>query len=892
MNREFVAQYISSQVKQAKTLKEACEYLELSGFPVEAIEQGRALYEEEVRRIAVMKRPAALRPRERRDWYPGPADNDIFWPALHRYLLDTKGWDPDVVKDLDRASTKVVSLLDPPGQETFATRGLVLGYVQSGKTANFTAVTAKAADAGYRLFIVLSGMHNALRRQTQVRLESELVALEPKRWLRLTSRDADFVGQTVTAEAHLSKPDNRMLAVVKKNPAPLQKLIRWLRTAGQAVLRECPTLIIDDEADQASLNTRKAKEQRSRINELIVELLGLFPRCAYVGYTATPFANVLSDPGWPPGLYPRHFIVDLPEPAPYFGARRIFGTPGDALDDGLDVIRLVPDGDGECVQPKSRDDRFTFQPELTDALREALQWFWMAVAVRLVRGQGDQHMGMLIHTTFYTDVHERFRPLVEQENARLLGLLGAGRAGVREVLHTLWERETAALSAQDMEEAPVTWEAMLGRLPEALERTRVAVDNAPSVNRLEYPETGGSIQVVIGGNTLSRGLTIEGLMVSYFMRATNYYDTLMQMGRWFGYRFGYSDLPRLWMSAELATNFQHLAMVEQEIREDISRYEREDITPVDVGVNVQTHSTMAITSTMKMLHSVRSKMTFARAVKQTTYFKHEDADWLDANISAARKLLATAHDRVAPDLVWGRHILYRGVEVAYIREFLRAYEIHGRHEDMHTDLFLKYIDAQTGEGRLRNWNVGVVSQRKSPKTTSWDGLLPGGKEVTLLTRSRLSGPGDANLKAIMSPVDRALDFGLDSAPRPNRFLRWAADAGFQVSDDATFVSWCLDHRSPVGEPDDLTVTDPARGLRTPLLLLYPIDKDSDPGYPPDYLARRRNPPRQRLAAERHVVGLALVFPQTTRHTPQDYVTANLSRIAREEPEIEDEADEL
>jgi hypothetical protein len=886
MTPEYFSRAIAMEVKQAKSVDGACEYLERSGFPPELVAQGRRLYESEVERISVMQRPSALRQRERRDWYPGPDERDMFWPALRRHLTDVKRWDARVIRDVDDASTRVVSLLAPPGQATFATRGLVLGYVQSGKTANFTAVISKAADAGYRLFIVLSGLHNALRRQTQERLDAELVELNKKSWFRLTGVENDFTDRIGNAVAHLSKPQDRLLAVLKKNPAPLQKMLRWLKSAGKELLRDCPVLVIDDEADQASLNTRAIDDEFSRINALIVQLLGMFPRCAYVGYTATPFANVLSDPTWPDGLYPRDFIVDLPEPQAYFGARRIFGSAVDHEERGLNVIRVIPDTDAELVMPKSRGERDTFQPTVTDSLREALRWFWMAAAIRLARGQGNEHMGMLIHTTVYTDVHERFQPLVESEQASMTLHLQNRQPELMEELRTLWDREIAAVDAEEMRERPVSWGQMLEQLPEALRKTRVVVDNARSDDRLEYPKTGGSIQIVIGGNTLSRGLTIEGLMVSYFMRATTYYDTLMQMGRWFGYRFGYSDLPRLWLTADLKDHFQHLVMVEQEIREDIARYSREDITPLDVGVNIQMHSTMAVTSELKMAHAITARMTFARAVKQTTYFKHLDRDWLESNTRAARALLAAAHRHSKPEKVWKRHILYRDVDVSFVRQFLEGYRIHERHQDMRPDLILGYIRAQAEQKQLLRWNIGVVSQAPGKKTKSWDGLLPEGAPITLLTRSRMEGAGDANLKAIMSPVDRAIDFGFPDAPKLTHFADWAKEQKLDVPEGTTFVDWCLDHRSPIGPKQDLSIVKPDRGLRTPLLLLYPIDRESDPDYKPD--AAKAKQPRARLDAVEHVVGLAIVFPQTSRNTPQDYVTVDLSNVAREEPELDED----
>ena len=255
---------------------------------------------------------------------------DVFWPQLKANLEADPSW-VAAVPSLDEASTDIVGLLADPHSPTIRTRGLVLGFVQSGKTANFTATIAKAADSGYRLFIVLSGVHNSLRRQTQLRIDEQLVDEFPTRWVGLTDEHRDF-GKPVKALPLLSSPDLRLIAVVKKNVSRLTNLRDWLREAQKhGGLDSCPIMIIDDEADQASPNAAKDPElDRTRINERITELLEL-PRVAYVGYTATPFANVLVNPADDSDIYPRSFMYSLPKPANLLrleGALRTTGLRG------------------------------------------------------------------------------------------------------------------------------------------------------------------------------------------------------------------------------------------------------------------------------------------------------------------------------------------------------------------------------------------------------------------------------------------------------------------------------------------------------------------------------------------------------------------------------------
>ncbi|MFP4554849.1 MAG: alpha-1,4 polygalactosaminidase, partial [Actinomycetota bacterium] len=322
-----------------------------------------------------VREPEALVDRRRlQPWYWGPREGDRYWNALRDHLEQT-GFDPAALASVDAASTKVVAHLPPPWEPQFSGRGLVLGYVQSGKTSNFTAVIAKAADAGYRLVIVLAGMHTNLRQQTQRRLQEHLCDLEPSSWHLLTRTDADF-GDPGVADAFLSRGDQRVLAVVKKNKTRLTNLINWLASASPHARENCPILVIDDEADQASVNTRDP-DDRATINRLLMELLAQ-PRIAYVGYTATPFANIFVDPTIPEDLYPRDFIVDLPRPPTYFGPERLFGREplseeemeSNGTIDGLDAVRLIPDDEISHLRPPRRKaDHASWVPEVTPSLR-------------------------------------------------------------------------------------------------------------------------------------------------------------------------------------------------------------------------------------------------------------------------------------------------------------------------------------------------------------------------------------------------------------------------------------------------------------------------------------------------------------------------------------------
>ncbi len=394
--QEFEDQYEAfKRLIKTHTPEQALATIKLFGMSDELAKRIAERHQQETIAVREKREPGSVVRNNRETWYVGPQDDDRCWPAL-RNLLAKQSWDEDSLRGLDSASTKVVSMLDHPLESAFSTRGLVVGYVQSGKTSNFTALIAKAADAGYKFFIVLAGVHNGLRLQTQLRLERQLVEPVIDQWHPLTGRVGDFEPPAGNPAAFFGdKSQQHVLCVIKKNVPRLRKLKAWLEKAPD-YLRNCPTLIIDDEADQASVASRST-------NPLIREIIDLFPRGGYVGYTATPFANLLIDPA-AKDLYPEDFVVNLPKPRGHFGTEVLFGR--DALDgedpeevpDGYDMIRTVPDEEVPLVRP-GRDEIEGFVPEISGALRTAVLYFWLVTAARRVRGTGVPHSTMLIHTS-------------------------------------------------------------------------------------------------------------------------------------------------------------------------------------------------------------------------------------------------------------------------------------------------------------------------------------------------------------------------------------------------------------------------------------------------------------------------------------------------------------
>lgn len=760
------------------------------------------------------------------DWYPGPSDNDRRWRAL-KARFQHEGWPPERLESVDRSSSTVVAHSPRPDRTAWQAKGLVVGYVQSGKTTNFTAVIAKLADLDYRMVIVLSGVHNGLRRQTQARLNEYLAQLNPSLWVSMTDESKDFNKPTQQAPALLST-DKTIVAVVKKNAAVLRKLVAWLNTTdSRKALTAAPVLVIDDEADQASVAT-------GRINPLVRKLLSLMPRATYVGYTATPFANVFIDPS-SDDLYPRTFILNLPRPEGYFGPEKIFGRhavegdPTDADDgplDGYDMVRLVSEDNVPKLRPGSKEDATDFTPELIDELVNSVQWFWLATAARRARGD-DGHSTMLIHTSVKIAVHESYRAPLKTLRTRALAELATGDPRVLERWRNLWERESSRVPAEDFGRGQNTFDEVLDHLSGVIGATRVILDNFRSQDRLDYSEP-SVVAIAIGGNTLSRGLTLEGLVVSFFVRAASAYDTLLQMGRWFGYRTGYEDLPRIWMTPALASAFRHLATVEHEMRNDIDRYQRENLRPTEVAVKIRTHPSLRITA--KMGAAQPTYVSYAGRRLQTRYFRRLDQAWLAANGIAAESLVQAARLHGSAPEPSGAATLIRDVPVSVVKEFLTAYRVHEDSPDLEPGLMVSYIDEQLSADppSLTQWSVALVSGDNGRS------LDIGGLPARYVVRSRLkdSDPQRADIKTLMSKEDRVLDIGLP----------------------ATEARKLSENDLVLRRNQDLHHHD--RGL----LVIYPIDRISapDPGN-----RQARDP----LDAVAPVFGFGIVFPGD-RSSPQ------------------------
>ena len=809
-----------------------------------------------------------------------------YWPTLRRFLLGKKNWPRDTVSSLDDASDRILAKLAHPSTEEFDIRGLVLGYVQSGKTANFTAVIAKAADAGYKLVVVLSGIDNGLRRQTQLRLNRELTgypgnpphAVEQppvgKQWHQFTTDtlDGDFNrGRANTAALQGSQP---VLLVVKKNGHVLRRLKAWFEEASEEMRRGLPALFIDDEADQASVDTKGSYQQQEGfdendpnfeepavINRLVRGLLNLFPRRAYIAYTATPFANVLiphDNYGGAAGddLYPRDFLIDLPKPRGYFGTEEFFGRIDPASGEnvqGLDVLRDVPDA--EVVQLLGNND-------LVPSLEEALHAFMLAGAARAQRGKPDAACTMLVHTTQRIADQTPTRDLIERRFNELKDEWRYDRHnGLREVLKKLWDEDFK----------PNTLGVDPGKVVEFEDIESLIFPFAKAVEVLEINSEKGDVldfdlhpslkAIAIGGNKLARGLTLEGLLVSYFARQSPQYDTLLQMARWYGYRGGYEDLTRIYTTGTLQGWFADLALVEHRLREDIRMYEMvPGLTPRDVGVRILSHPSMQVTSALKRRNAVATQVSqsYSGALEQTFRFPLDDEDRLALLCERNR---STVHDFLTelgiPAGTTQFGPLWEGVQSSNVVRLLRKFDVVSEASGLSPELIAAWIEQQNIDGNVTHWSVlirGRESENPALGVPTW--LPPSIGPVWNIARSRI---GTSNsLGVITSPGDEA--FGLTDDERLE--MQRKLQSGEQT--------------------DENRAARLSRATSRGLLIFYPISKFS--GHDGSKPGKSRQPiyaePRSAMAKE--LIGMAVSLPKVDRERPAE---AYLEGTARWRPVI-------
>ncbi len=769
---------------------------------------------------------------------------------INRYItyLRSEGRSENVISELSRSSEGILSKLgDPQSTTGFYTQGLVVGSVQSGKTGNFNGVINRAVDAGYNLIIILSGIMEDLRSQTQLRLELDVIGegvvniltdqqdkkgvgkvnrfgvqgnSDVPQVFSITSHKSDFKRQLLDASFSLN---HKNLLVCKKNTGVLKNLLIWLSDylTENSDQHNIPLLIIDDEADNASLNNlgHKGREYASTINGHIRAILALFSRKTYLGYTATPFANVLQDRNeeaegqWVinykrngeivtrsfnqvNNLFPNDFIELLSPPSNYIGARQIFETMADSDARKIPLVEPVEDYfssfpvkvidemngtraatqkeiEESLVQTRSprKDDRFPVN--LPDSLREAIECFLLVIAIRLKRKPAmagsklyNAHNTMLIHVSRFTEWQIRTKDLVQTEVNSLIEKitteLPSSPDSIYAKLERTWNKYYAAIIENIRSYLPdgyvdefldrVGFDEIKSLLPEASKGIEVKAINSVTKEKLVYfIDTSGNGKkfIAIGGNRLSRGFTLEGLTINYFIRDTNYADTLLQMGRWFGYRPGYIDCCKLFTSWDSIEKFNATTRTIEELELEFRKMHRLGKTPEDFILRVRTHpGVLKITRPSILKNTEEVNWSYQDTLMQTTEFKI-NATKISKSWGELKSLFTEFSWRYLPDR--GFYITDTNADglFKYLDCSNTFYDYSAEIEQIRA-----FIKLCLGKEKLRKWRIAVKATGAGEKVPASQSGLPG--DINMSVRS---GPSDKQVHHRKQLLDKGIFTG-------------------------------------------------------------------------------------------------------------------------------------
>lgn len=795
---------------------------------------------------------SVIRGKKHINWLPEYRANISwgFWKRYSQYLEEEKNWTEVVRNRLDKITDDILGDIGNPAEHgAWDRRGMVVGDVQGGKTANYTGLICKAVDAGYKLIIVLAGMTNDLRSQTQSRLDKEFLGFESEvgkihntgsqigvgriessekliaHPLTFSSKDGDFKTRT---SANLQLGGNPLLLVVKKNGKVLQRIHSWVENQGkeidgEKVVCDIPLLLLDDEADNASVNTGP-DEDPTKINGWIRRILKAFQQKSYVAYTATPYANIFITPDeedkkiYGADLFPKDFVYHMSPPSHYIGPVRLFGLDNlddEEVDSGLPLIRDAEDAAHIFPQPHKK---ILVVNQLPETLLTALYSFLLTCAARRVRGQVDVHNSMLVHVTRYNMVQEQVLELVSNELANIKRTLeyNTGKPVIQLLakLESLWERDYVPTTnavrlaiPDDFQILPLPWASVRSELLAAIGKIEVRGINGDIGGVLDYDNYPKGLNVIaIGGDKLSRGLTLEGLSVSYYLRPAKNYDTLLQMGRWFGYRPGYVDLCRLYSTATIIGWYKHITIANEELRRELKFMEYSKKSPQDYGLKVRTSPDgLNITAANKIRSGKKLRISFSGHLAQTTIFDREVAV-NEMNFRATENWLRTLGE---PEKE--KQFVWKGVSAYKVMDFFDKYVANKFCPSADSDLLNKYIKKMHSKGELEEWTVVLVTSRMA-KNEYMIADLP----VGLIKRTP-EIPFDntlykMNKSNILSPEDEQID--LDDTQKKTAF-------------DLTIQAWQDGTAKRIAKKEPVRASGPfIRSVRSPktgLLLLYPLD---------------------------------------------------------------------
>ncbi|RWY68522.1 hypothetical protein EHI46_24175 [Rhizobium leguminosarum] len=877
-------------------------------------------------------------------WLKDTRDS-ISWRYWERYraLLIRQQLPQSAINFLDRITDRIIDLCgDPTKKSRFDRRGMVVGDVQSGKTANYTGLICKAADAGYKVIIVLAGMNNNLRSQTQIRLDEGFIGkisvpigenasrivgagqIDPSAivdWGTNRTEKGDFNSKTMS-QFGIHPGGHPLLLVVKKNVSVLNSVLEWIDVTANTVehgvkrFRNMPLLVIDDEADNASVDTRAQKfvngiadsnHKPTAINSRIRQIVNRFHQVSYVAYTATPFANIFIHPDAETqkefqDLFPRDFIVSMPVPDNYVGATRIFGSTDEYAEDGVtglpDLLRAVEDHAASSsrkenqgwMPPVHKVDHvplYNGQDAIPPSLRRAVQCFMLVIAARRERGQMHVHNSMLVHVTRFRAVQRRVIQQVQETLDQLANEIRYGGASGLDEFRILWETEFERVTRKlDLDDCPpVDWDNLARSLRATATSISVREINGSSGDVLDYDvnkEQGLNV-IAVGGDKLARGLTLEGLSVTYFLRGSTMYDTLMQMGRWFGYRRGYLDLCRLFTTQDHIDWYGHIAQASDELRREFDRMEATGATPGQFGLRVRKHPALTVTSRAKMRHGTELQVSYAGDISETTVFSLNRST-LEQNYRVAKtlieRLMSSGAEHTSDPFQprpgnrihrWKNSQVWTGVTPEHVLAFLDNFSTHEDAARANTAVLAKYIRTQNTKGELVNWRVLLVGGEGEEQAEFGAVSVPtvvrqpkGGYGADATKLRVIGEDGRYVIRRLVNPRDEAVDLDDDAYAAAFRQTLSNPPKRRRKTDkdpDAPSGVYLRQQRSP----------------RDGLLMIYPLARSQE------VLAAGDRPIDHKfLDVEQGPIGLAISFPESTNAGSVTYMVNSLYGVGEDD----------
>lgn len=800
-----------------------------------------------------------------------------YWERFEQYILQDRGMPTNVVNSMDKVSDEIVDLLGDPtrGQDgSEQRRGLIIGDVQSGKTINYSGIICKAVDAGFRTVILLTGTTNDLRQQTQIRIDESFVGVDSNlmneeankltpigvgkfnpdpalRPIAFTTSAKDFNKNTAKQlSMTLSQGigERPMLFVIKKNTSVLKSLLDWIQKHNQNESSKIDNsvLMIDDEADYASVNTKKADEDPSKTNKYIEDLLNIFRFSSYVGFTATPYANIFIDPASDEemereGLFPKDYIYALDAPTNYIGARNIFPV-------GSKYHHILRDiEDAEEYYPMRHKKEHDFET-ISNSLREAIDAFLLANVIRDLRGDKTTHRSMMINVTRFVNTQKLLHKAVREHLAdiktsiKLYAGLAPSKALQNEHINSLFvafEKEYGS--------AEFSWDEVQANLFDSVMPVlaQVAHGGGDDLDYSLYPD--GLRTIVVGGQRLSRGLTLEGLIVSYIYRNSMAYDTLMQMGRWFGYRSNYDDLCRVWMDSISQAWYAFICEATDELLAEVQVMRDKGATPLEFGLKVRNDPDipLIVTARNKMRTAQEKVINIALSEKAIeTPLLYNDPAKNNINLAATLKLVEES--RVTK---FEKQYGAKNVDKAQILDFLNNIEVpvsNVRFDPIAVHAFI----SQYAGNELDKWDIVLISGKGEPYT------ITNGITIARSDRSFDIPTGDAirvskKKSRIGSPSDPK--FGLTSTQ-----MEYLKSKVSYLTSDAYF-----------------------RIQRNPLLMIYFVNPTEEKSENYDRLADFQGTP---------VIGFGIGIPKLA-DAETKYIKYQLTKIYQEFGGIEEYEDE-